>query len=282
MGIQKAQEVDLLDNAALWARLYAMNEKFDPTGYARDVEEVARAGGWTIRHLSPTASGPRPWFQRAAKSGPGAPHVYLSAGIHGDEISGPLALLEMLRQPDFFAAFDVTMFPLLNPNGLARGVRGNADGIDLNRDYRNSKSTEIASHIEALETLGRFEAAMMLHEDFEGIGAYLYALNDALDPDLGGKIITAMGRHVPIDLRPEIEEVIARGGVISRRDLLEKHGRIEDRPDWPEAIYLSVHHTKVSFTTETPMPFPLAQRVQAQIGAVGTLLGELQNEVRRT
>jgi hypothetical protein len=231
-----------------------------------------------VRHLSPTASGPRPWFHRIALGGRGSPSVYLSAGIHGDEISGPLALLEMVRQPDFFAYFDTTIFPILNPNGLAKNLRGNADGIDLNRDYRNSKSAEIASHIEVLKTLGRFNAAMMLHEDFEGVGAYLYELNDELAPTLGGEIIAAMSHHVPIDLRPMIEEVPARGGVISRRDLLAKHGRIEDRPDWPEAIYLSVHHTQVSYTTETPKPFPIEQRIAAQIAAVRTLLGALQKK----
>ncbi len=263
-----------------------MNDNFDPPSFAHDVEESARAGGWTIRYLSPTASSPRPWLHRTApagratSAGPGAPHIYLSAGIHGDEISGPLALLEMLRQPDFFAAFEATIFPMLNPDGLALGVRGNAAGIDLNRDYRNSKSTEIASHIDVLKTLGRFDAAMMLHEDFEGIGAYLYELNDALSPTLGREIIAAMGRHVPIDQRPEIEEAPAHGGVISRKDLLAKHGRFEDRPDWPEAIYLSVNHTQVSYTTETPKPFPIEQRVQAQIAAIRTLLQAIQIKVR--
>jgi murein peptide amidase A len=95
------------------------------------------------------------------------------------------------------------MFPILNPNGLARGVRTNRDEIDLNRDYRNSRSLEIKGHIETLLTLGRFDASMMLHEDYEGIGAYLYELNDTLDPALGTKIIAAMGLHVPIDLRPQ-------------------------------------------------------------------------------
>ena len=252
-----------------------MNDTFDPVAYARDVEEAARADGWTIRHLSPTASGPRPWFTRAAKTGPGAPAAYFSSGIHGDEISGPFALLELLRRPDFFADYDITLFPILNPDGLVKNLRGNAAGIDLNRDYRNSKSDEILSHIQALTTLGRFNAAMMLHEDFEGIGAYLYELNDEMPPGLGTKIITAMGQHVPIDLRPEIEEVPAAGGVLSRKDLIAKLGRIEDRPDWPEAIYLALNHTRVSYTTETPKPFPLADRVAAQIAAVSTLLGAL-------
>jgi murein peptide amidase A len=255
-----------------------MNDSFfDPPSFARDAEEAARADDWTLLHLSPTASGPRPWFQRAAKTGPGAPALYLSAGIHGDEISGPLALLELLRRPDFFAGFDVTMFPILNPDGLVKNSRHNADGIDLNRDYRNAKSAEILSHIQALESLGRFNAAMMLHEDFEGVGAYLYELNDELRPTLGQEIITAMGRHVPIDLRPEIEEAIAHGGLISRKDLLAKIGPIEERPEWPEAIYLMLHHTRVAYTTETPKPFPLPARVAAQIAAVETLMDAVES-----
>ena len=121
---------------------------------------------------------------------------------------------------------------------------------------------------------------MMMHEDFEGTGAYLYELNDALSPSLGADIITAMGRHVPIDLRPEIEDAPARGGIISRRDLILKHGPIEERPDWPEAIYLSVNHTRVSYTTETPIPFPLAARKEAQIAAVETLMRALDGPGR--
>jgi len=255
-----------------------MNQaSFDPAAYARDIEEAARAGGWTIRHLSPCAKGPRPWLQRTQGEA-GAPSVYLSSGIHGDETSGPIALLEMVRQSDFFADFNATIFPILNPNGLAAGKRENADGIDLNRDYRNTKSAEIASHLEALQMLGRFDASMMLHEDYEGVGAYLYELNDTLESTLGTEIITAMGRHVPIDLRPVIEEVAASGGVLQRRDMLKKYGRFEDRPDWPEAIYLTVHHTQVCYTTETPKPFPFEQRVAAQIAAVRTLLDALRRQ----
>jgi hypothetical protein len=255
-----------------------MDAAFDPRSYAHEAVAAATAGGWALRHLSATAAGPRPWFQRPAKAGPGAPALYLSAGIHGDEISGPLALLELLRRPGFFDGFNVTLFPILNPDGLARNLRPNADGIDLNRDYRNSKSQEILSHLEALKSLGRFDAAMMLHEDFEGVGAYLYELNDELRPTLGREIIAAMGRHVPIDLRPEIEDAIARGGILSRQDLVARHGPIEDRPDWPEAIYLMLHHTRVTYTTETPKPFPLPARVAAQIAAVETLLSALRPE----
>ena len=250
----------------------------DPIAYADEVERAAHSADWTVRYLSPTESGPRPWFERAALTGDSTPpRLYLSSGIHGDEISGPLALLELIRQPGFFAGFNVTMFPILNPDGLARGQRTNLNGIDLNRDYRNSKSLEIKGHIETLLTLGRFDASMMLHEDYEGVGAYLYELNDTLHPGLGAKIIAAMGLHVPIDLRPEIEEAPAHGGVISRRDLIEKLGPLEDRPDWAEAAYLTVYHTEVSYTIETPKPFPIEARVKAQIAAVETVMNALKN-----
>jgi murein peptide amidase A len=256
---------------------------FDPIAYTGEIEEAAREAGWTLRHLSPTESGPRPWFQRAAADGDSnSQRLYLSAGIHGDEISGPLALLEMIRHAGFFAAFDVTMFPILNPDGLARGTRTNRGEIDLNRDYRNSRSLEIKGHIETLLTLGRFDASMMLHEDYEGVGAYIYELNDTLDPGLGAKIIGAMGLHVPIDWRPEIEEASAHGGVISRRDLFAKRGRIEDLPEWPEAIYLTVHHTDVSYTIETPKPFPIEARIKAHIAAVETLMSALKMRGRET
>ena len=250
---------------------------FKPEAYVARLEEVAKGNGWTIKYLTRCAAGTRPWLQRASVLGPVAPSLYLSSGIHGDEISGPLALLRMLRDRSFFSDFNVTIFPILNPDGLAKNLRVNDDGIDLNRDYRNTKSVEIASHIEALKTLGRFDAAMMLHEDYEGIGAYLFELNDALPPHLGRDIIAAMGRHVPVDMRPEIDEFPAQGGVLNRRDIIQKMGPIEDRPEWPEAIYLTQNHTQVSYTTETPKPFPLEQRVQAQIAAVGALMDALRN-----
>ena len=95
----------------------------DPARYVGEIEQAAREGDWTIRYLSPCASSARPWLHRAGATA-SAPRLYLSAGIHGDEISGPLAVLEMLRQRDLLNRFDMTIFPILNPDGIARGVRG--------------------------------------------------------------------------------------------------------------------------------------------------------------
>jgi hypothetical protein len=255
---------------------------FSPATYVREVEQAAREGGWTIRYLSPTPAGARPWLEHPARNRNAdtpPPRFYLSAGIHGDEVAGPLAVLEMLREPTFFSKVDATLFPILNPEGLARGLRGNFAGIDLNRDYRGPRTSETRGHLAVLPTLGRYDVTMMLHEDYEGTGAYLYELNDGPITDLGPRIIAAMRRHVPIDERPIIEEVEARGGILQRADLIRKHGPIEARPEWPEAIYLSINHTRVSYTTETPMLQPLENRVAAQVEAVRAVLAALTSSV---
>ena len=68
----------------------------------------------------------------------------------------------------------------------------------------------------------------------------------------------------------------ARGGVISGRDFIAKLGRLEERPEWSEATYLTVYHTEVSYTIETPKPFPIKARVKAHIAAVETLINALK------
>ena len=83
---------------------------------------------------------------------------------------------------------------------------------------------------------------------------------------------------MPVDRRPEIEEGVARGGAILRRDLIAKLGRLEERPEWSEATYLTVYHTEVSYTIETPKPFPIKARVKAHIAAVETLMNALKRK----
>jgi hypothetical protein len=75
------------------------------------------------------------------------------------------------------------------------------------------------------------------------------------------------------DLHQEIEEWVGpRAAVSSRGDFIAKLGPLEDRPEWPEAIYPTVPHTDVVYTIETPKPFP----IKAHIAAVETLMKALK------
>ena len=62
------------------------------------------------------------------------PKVVLIAGMHGNE-RAPTAILRTLRDGRSVHGIDLWVVPTYNPDGLARGSRRNAHGVDLNRNY---------------------------------------------------------------------------------------------------------------------------------------------------
>jgi len=197
------------------------------------------------------------------------PRIYLSAGIHGDEPAPPLALLRLLER-DFFDQRAIWFLcPLLNPTGFPPGTRENADGLDLNRDYRQPKSAETGAHVRWLAKQPSFDLALCLHEDWEATGAYLYELNPNQRPSLAEPIIEAVGKTHPIDRATQIDGRPANNGII-RPD-----GIPASRELWPEAIYLRAHHTELCYTIETPSAHPLEERIEAQCIAVETAVARL-------
>jgi protein MpaA len=63
--------------------------------------------------------------------GPG-PRVLVVGSIHGDETAGA-AVVAALRR--VHPREDLWLIPTLNPDGVARGTRQNARGVDLNRNF---------------------------------------------------------------------------------------------------------------------------------------------------
>jgi hypothetical protein len=155
--------------------------------------------------------------------------------------------------------------PLLNPAGLARGVRENADGLDLNRDYLDLRTAETRSHTAWLRRQPNFDLALCLHEDWEAKGFYLYELSPLARPTFAHAMLERVSPHCPIDEATEIDgrPVAARGIIRPVDDPLE-------RQNWPEAIYLRAHHTSLNYTLETPSALPLSQRIAALRAAVET------------
>jgi hypothetical protein len=79
-------------------------------------------------------------------------------------------------------------------------------------------------------------------------------------------MIEAVRPVCPIDLSENIEGRPASGGII--------HPKInpQDRPDWPEALYLISHKARQGYTLEAPSDFPLVTRVNALVAAVNAAL----------
>ena len=234
----------------------------------KDLKAVAQAQGWS-RELIYLA-GNLEVFALRKRGAMGARRVYISAGIHGDEPAGPLAVRELIRKNDWPAELELWVCPCLNPTGFFLNSRENEDRKDLNRDYRDTETGEVAAHIRWLERQPVFDAAFCLHEDWEANGFYLYELNPEERPSLAEAMVAAVAQGCPIDLASEIEGREARGGIIKPN--LDPGGR----PLWPEAFWLLQHRCRLVYTLEAPSDFPLAGRVQALLAAMKAALGLLE------
>jgi protein MpaA len=244
-----------------------LGETIDIQQVLRDDLGAARQFGWQIEEIPVSDSLDLLAFRRLAQ----APRkkLYLSTGIHGDEPAGPLAVRQLLGENDWPDDADIWICPCLNPTGFPLNRRENADGIDLNRDYRHLRSTEIRAHVAWLNQQPNFDLALCLHEDWESHGFYVYEVNPDQEPSLGEKMMQAVSKVCPIDLSTVIEDRPAQGGII-RPDIDPAK-----RPQWAEAFYLVMNKTRHSYTLEAPSDFPLPTRVAALATAVRVVLHEI-------
>ena len=237
-----------------------MSALFDWPGFLPEFSREAEARGFAGRVLAEVAAGPLMAWERAATG----PRVYLSAGIHGDEPAGPLALLELLQAEFFSSGTHWLLCPALNPDGLAAGTRGNGTGLDLNRDYWKRRTPEVKAHARWLEAMPVPDWFLSLHEDWECAGFYFYEINLGPDrPQRAPAIIEAVRPWCLPEPGPEID------GHRARAEGWIYHEAEADVPQgWPEAILLAKRGCPLSFTFETPSHAPLAQRIAAQMAAV--------------
>jgi len=208
------------------------------------------------------------FIRRATGSHEGSQQVYISSGIHGDEPVGPLALLELLRNDALPRDCDLWLCPLMNPAGLAADTRENPQAIDLNRDYTDFVSPEIAAHRDwGTQHIQRLDLALHLHEDWESTGFYLYELNFDGQPSRSPAILKAVGAHLPIETARLIDDHPARDGIIRPQTMPEVPEGL------PEALYFKQHFGGINHTLETPSSLPLAQRLAGMQAAVLAAIG---------
>jgi murein peptide amidase A len=238
-------------------------EVIDIAAVLRDAAQAASEAGWTALPITDSLVG----YERVTTAAHA--NVYISTGIHGDEPAGPLAVLELLKENIWPANLNLWVIPCLNVRGYELNTRENEEGIDLNRDYRTPTASVVKAHAAWLNARPKFDLSLVLHEDWESNGFYLYELNPHGRPSIAEAIIGAVKEVCPIDLSPVIEGREAKDGIICANPDLVK------RKDWPEAFYLIHHKTPLSYTLEAPSDFPLVTRVQALCRGVQAALRHL-------
>jgi murein peptide amidase A len=244
-------------------------ETIDIRAVLENARMAADQHGWSSEIFYDDGDFKLPGLHRASRSEANRKRVYISAGIHGDEPASPLAALKLLQENRWPEDVELWLCPCLNPVGFTLNTRGNVKGVDLNRGYLNPVAEEIVAHIAWLERQPKFDLTMMLHEDWESQGFYLYEQNPEGRPSFAEKIIEAVERVCPIDRSEMIEGRPASGGIV--RPNIDPRSR----PDWPEAFYLITHKTQQSYTVEAPSDFPIPVRVNALVAAVNAVANSL-------
>jgi murein peptide amidase A len=243
-----------------------------------EVTPAAAAAGFAVEQYGAAGNWPLLALHRPAPAG--SPRLYVSSGIHGDEPSGPLALLRLMKEGFFDDRCEWVVLPALNPGALAAKTRENPAGVDVNRDYREPKSQEARQHLAWLTRekeagRGRYDLTLLLHEDWETKGFYLYELNRTKRPLIGPAILAAVEPVCGVEQAPVIEGMEAHGGLITR-----SVDDLKDRQLYPEAIYLTFGHTDRSLTLEAPSAQELDRRITAHAAAVRAAVTEWEKTGR--
>jgi hypothetical protein len=242
-------------------------ETIDIKAVLSDVRLAAQRHRWDMEVLCKVDEFDLIALRRECKNQADRKRIYISAGIHGDEPASPLAALKLLQENHWPEDMEVWLCPCLNPVGFTLNTRANKGGLDLNRGYLNPVADEIAAHISWLQRQPPFDLCVLLHEDWESQGFYLYEQNPDARQSYAEKMIEAVEKVCPIDRSEIIEGRPAKNGIL--RPNVDPRAR----PDWPEAFYLITHKTRQSYTVEAPSDFSLETRVNALVAAVNTVFG---------
>ena len=140
----------------------------------------------------------------------------------------------------------------------------------LNRDYKDPETKGVKAHSDMIEKAQPWDLALIVHEDWESEGYYLYDLPTSLTEGWAPKIIEAVNRVCPIDLSESIDEMKAKGGIISPRfEDIDTDPKLMGH--WPEAIYMHMaEKIRGTYTVEAPSSFDLITRIQAHKAAILT------------
>lgn len=233
----------------------------------RSIVRAAQRNGFEVTVFG--WQGGYPLYALTRSGGMAGPSVYLSAGMHGDEPGGPLALLSLLRGDQLSRKVRWHVCPVLNPVGLRLGTRGNGDGIDMNRDYRDPRLDEVKSHVAWLKEQPVFDLAILMHEDWEADGFYVNEFKTGSLECLDARIIDRVREVCPILDFPSIDQMPVRGGIVHpfRDGRFGKH--------WPESFFLRSLGCRSGFNFEAPSCFPLAARIAAFRWAIHETVGAL-------
>jgi len=188
------------------------------------------------------------------------PKVLIAAGFHGDESSGPWAVLNFLESNSYPEKVNASFIPLANPTGFNLSRRADFWGIAPNRGFAKSYDNSPPSYeddilkknINMLSKYGRDRLVTLHEDDEENFYMFIYGKKDALETKL-----LSMGKE-KFGLAPSKRLKSARfespedGIITNDKDGSFEHGML-------------VKGVKKNITTENPARKPFKERVELYV-----------------
>jgi len=201
------------------------------------------------------------------------PRVLIVAGFHGEEVAGPWGILKWLKECDegqLKTSVDVSVIPIVNPWGFAKGKRYGFSDMKTNHGFchpeKNGTQTEpspegkiLIDSMEFLRPLSQ-DGFLSLHEDKTVKEYYLYTFEHGSKP---GKFTKSMKKELSkhflksydgiayVDSKEKDSGPICKNGLVYRFC----DGSFED---W--IFHQGVPKVAV---TETPGKYRLTRRINA-------------------
>jgi len=199
------------------------------------------------------------------------PRILLSAGFHGDEISGPWAVLKFLEEYHYPTEINLSILPLVNPTGFQLSRRGNFWGVQPNNDYVDIGEYQEASQEDKILKKNKVifkvlakDAYIALHEDDEE-KFYIYSIGkfDQLDKKL-------------LEIGEEYFGVLTKDQIKNKNKGGKKntHGRVGNDLDASFEHFLYENGTKKAITVEIPSRQDFDRRVQLALKIILIITNE--------
>jgi 8-oxo-dGTP pyrophosphatase MutT (NUDIX family) len=265
----------------------------------RPFQQCAAAGKLQLTEIGESVVGGKRYPLLRVEAGspaPGRDSVLLTAGIHGDEPAGVLALRDFLTEKaaGYLSRYHFLAYPCINPYGFEHDQRASRSGVDLNRCFLSDcLEPEVQSLTRNLELSSYpFSFAIDLHEDnpvdptdiehdqsacLQPTAFYLYENCQHAALRIGKAIVELLrDRKYQVCDLPLIWGDLNEGGVI-------RYGEASTNAAFlgvnSFATFLCRSRTDLCLTFETYAASSLRLRIETQLAAIQAAL-EVRTKVR--
>lgn len=187
-------------------------------------------------------------------SGPGDVRSHLRvgifAGIHGDEVSGIFAAVELIgrlmENPELARGYELFIYPVVNSAGFRENSRWSESGLDLNREFWKGSAEGEVQVIERELMQWQFNGLIALHSDDTSEGLYGFVKGHELTRYVLEPALEAAGCILPRNLDRSIDNFEANNGIIERGYAGILSAPPGQKPEPFEIVFETPHLAEVS------------------------------------